>query len=98
MPAEVLRFEVGVAQHARQASGQYPAPGPLGYVNGVRGYDALVPAVEAVDGRERAGGPGVVHGHTRGIGVVPAHPGRIGSGGVTVTRANSAISRANASA
>jgi hypothetical protein len=66
LPPQVLRLEVAVAQHARQAGGQQPSSSPLGRLNDVLGHDALVPAVEEVDRRPHPG-----------IGVVPTHPGRI---------------------
>src|SRR3990170_4480840 len=44
LPPQVLRLEVGVAEHARQAGGQQPPPGPRGRLNNVVGHDTLVPA------------------------------------------------------
>lgn len=67
LPAEVLGFEVGVAQHARQVGGQQPLAGPAGGVDDVRGHGALVPLVEEPDRGPQPGTP-----------VVPAHPARVG--------------------
>jgi hypothetical protein len=54
-PAEVPRFEAGVAQHTRQVGGQQPRAGPLGGVDNVGGHGALVPLVKEPDRRPQPG-------------------------------------------
>jgi hypothetical protein len=54
-PAEVPRFEAGVAQHTRQVGGQQPRAGPLGGVDNVVGHGALVPLVKEPDRRPQPG-------------------------------------------
>jgi hypothetical protein len=66
VPSEVLRLEVGVAQHARQAGGQQPPPSALRRLSDVPRHDALVAVIEALDYRPHPG-----------TGMVPAHPGRV---------------------
>ena len=87
MPPEVLGLKVGVAQHARQAGGQYPPPGPLGRVRDIRGYDIW----SRLSSQSMAG-------HSPGSAWSQRTQGGFGSGGATLTPASSAISRANTSA